>query len=215
MKIIQSPLSEKQYYKTEQPKRMIFLHHTVSGDGVAGDINWWQTTPERIATAYIVDRNGDVYQTFDDKYWAHHLGITTAQLKKFGSTVSNERINQISVGIEIDSWGGLTEKNGKWYNAGNKEMPVEKVEILDKPYRGFKAFEKYTKEQIQSVKELLLMLNKKYGIKLTYNDNIFEFNEKAVKGTWGLWSHTSVRPDKSDIYPSPDMIKMLKSLPQG
>lgn len=212
MKIIQSPLPDNQYYKVAQNKKIIVLHHTVSGDGVAGDISWWKTTPEKIATAYIVDRNGDVHQTFDDKYWAHHLGITTAQLKKFGSNVSNQRLNELSVGIEIDSWGGLTEKNGKWFNAGGKEMPSDKVAVLDKPYRGFKAFEKYTKEQIASVKDLLLMLSKKYSISLKYNDNMFEFNERAVKGYHGVWSHTSFRPDKSDVFPDKDLIAMLKTL---
>lgn len=212
MKIIQSPLPDNQYYKVEQPKKIIVLHHTVSGDSVIGDLNWWKTTPERIATAYIIDRNGDVYQTFDDKFWAHHLGITTAQLKKFGSTVSNERLNQLAVGIEIDSWGGLTQKNGKWINAGGKEMPIEKVEVLDKPYRGFKAFEKYTKEQIASVKELLLMLNQKYKIPLTYRPEMWEASREALVGTHGVFSHTSYRSDKSDVFPSKDLIAMLKTL---
>lgn len=212
MKIIQSPLPENQYYKVAQPKKIIVLHHTVSGEGVGSDVNWWKTTPERIATAYIVDRNGDVHQTFDDKYWAHHLGITTAQLKKFGSTVTNERLNQLSIGIEIDSWGGLTEKNGKWINAGGKEMPIEKVEVLDKPYRGYKAFEKYTKEQVQSVKELLLMLNKKYNISLKYRPEMWDVSKEALVGTHGVYSHTSYRSDKSDLYLSKDIINMLKSL---
>lgn len=212
MNIIQKTIPDIQYYKKEQPKKIIVLHHTVSGDSVDGDINWWKQTPERVATAYIIDRNGDIYQTFDDKYWAHHLGVTTAHLKKFGSTVTNERLNQLSIGIEIDSWGGLVEKNGKWYTSTNKEIPLDKIEILDKPYRGFKAFEKYTKSQIQSVKELLIHLNKKYGIKIQYNDDMFEFNEKATKGYHGLWSHTSFRPDKSDVAPQKDLISMLKTL---
>lgn len=212
MKIIKKEIKSNQYYSQVHPKKIIVLHHTVSGDGVEGDVNWWNNTSEKVATAYIIDRSGNIYQAFDDKYWAHHLGVTQSHLKSFKSTTTNQRLNEMSIGIEIDSWGGLTEKNKKWYNAVGKEMPLEKVIVLKKPYRGFRAFEKYTKEQIESVKELILHLNKKYGIKLDYFENMFEYNEKAVKGYHGIWSHTSFRPDKSDIYPDEDLIKMLKSL---
>ena len=40
----------------------------------------------------------------------------------------------------------------------------------------------------------------------------FEANPLTLNGYPGIWSHTSIRNDKSDISPQPNMIQMLKSL---
>jgi N-acetyl-anhydromuramyl-L-alanine amidase AmpD len=205
-------LKDHQYYKTEHPKKIIVLHHTVSGESVEGDVHWWSSTPERVATAFIIDRETGIYQLFKEKYWANHLGISAQTLKTFGSDVTNKRLNEISIGIEIDSWGGLIQKNGRWFSVTGKEIPLKNVQLYPKGYRGFFGFEKYTPKQIANLRELLLHLSAKWNIALNYHENIFEANAQALKGTWGVWSHVSYRPDKSDCHPQPELIAMLKSL---
>ena len=212
MKTINHNFPEAQYYKQEQTKRIIVLHHTVSGVGVTGDTNWWQQTPERVATPVILDREGTVHQIFSPKYWAHHLGIKSHMLRQMGSSVTNDRLNQISIGIEIDSWGGLIKKNGKFLTGAGTEIPACNVQEYPKGYRGFYAFEKYTTAQILSLRELLLQYSKDFGISLKYQEEMWDYNAKALKGTWGVWSHTSYRPDKSDAHPQPELIQMLKGL---
>lgn len=212
METVKLEFPENQYIAEETKKDKIVLHHTVSGPGINGDISWWKQTKDRVATSYIIDREGVIYEVFPDKYWAHHLGVTKAQLSKFNSKVSNETLNKTSVGIEIDSWGWLEKKDGKFYAGNGKEIDSDKVIILDNPYRGHKYFEKYTPQQIKSVVELVNYLCNKYEINYTYHDNMFEFNKEAINGEPGLWSHTSYRPDKTDIYPDPELIDQLKSL---
>ena len=212
MKAINHNFPEAQYYKQEQTKRIIVLHHTVSGVGVTGDINWWQQTPERVATPVILDREGTVHQIFSPKYWAHHLGIKSRMLRQMSSSVTNDRLNQISIGIEIDSWGGLIKKNGKFLTGAGTEIPACNVQEYPKGYRGFYAFEKYTTAQILSLRELLLQYSKDFGISLKYQEEMWDYNAKALKGTWGVWSHTSYRPDKADAHPQPELIQMLKGL---
>ena len=41
---------------------------------------------------------------------------------------------------------------------------------------------------------------------------MWNLNEDALKGEPGIWSHTSYRPDKSDVSPQENLIKMLKNL---
>ena len=213
MKIKQiSGFPTNQYFKQEMPKKIIVLHHTVSGVGIEGDVNWWKQTPERVGTPFIISREGEINQLFDEKYWIHHLGIKQHILNLFKSKVSNARLNQLSIGIELDSWGGLIKKNGKWFNYAGSEVKKENVQEYPNGYRGYFAFEKYTKAQIDSLKDLLLNLAFKYNIPTGYNSNIFEFNGNALKGTHGIWSHSSFRPDKSDCHPQPELINMLKSL---
>lgn len=212
MKIIQESFPESQYYKQAQPKKIIVLHHTVSGAGVTGDINWWKQTPERVGTPFIISREGKIHQIFDEKYWIHHLGIKQYMLNQFGSKVSNDRLNQLSIGIELDSWGGVVKRNGKWYSYTGIQIPDCDVQEYPKGYRGYYGFEKYTTPQLASLKELLNHLIAKHGIKKDYFPEMWDFNEKALKGYHGIWSHTSYRPDKSDCHPDPNLIQILKTL---
>ena len=40
----------------------------------------------------------------------------------------------------------------------------------------------------------------------------FDFNQAALNGAGGLWSHSNVRKDKFDLSPQPLLIEMIKSL---
>ncbi len=67
-------LENKDYIASETQKDLIVLHHTVGGTAKS-TIEYWKTDPNRIATAYVIERNGEVFEVFDPKYWAFHLGL--------------------------------------------------------------------------------------------------------------------------------------------
>ncbi len=213
MNIAEKTLPKNQYFQEETQKKIIVLHHTMSGAGVENDIAWWDSNSERVGTHYIIDRNGEVTRVVEDKYWIHHLGIKQSMLNQMGSNVTNTRLNQLSIGIEIDSWGGLVKnKEGKWITWTGKEVAPENVALYPNGYRGYYGYEKYTEEQINSVKELIIYLSEKHQIPKKYFPEMFDFNAKALKGYHGIWTHTSYRPDKSDCHPQPELIAMLKGL---
>jgi N-acetyl-anhydromuramyl-L-alanine amidase AmpD len=193
----------EQYYHEKHEKTQIVLHHTVSGKGQSGDINWWKSTPDHIATAFIVSRTGEIVQLFDEAKWAHHLGIKSADFRSFDLQPNNAGLNKGSIAIEIDSWGGLKSATDK---------KVDAVIEYPEKYRGFKYFEKYYDDQLEAVRKLLLHLCKKYSIPLTYHENMFEQNRGALGGMPGIWLHTSYRKDKSDCHPQPELIEMLQKL---
>lgn len=224
--IIHHKFSENQYYSKETEKSQIVLHHTVSGNSVDGDIRWWEQTPERVATCIIIARDGTIHTLFNSEKWAHHLGVKirvfdSLKIKRnFRRSVqsgkmyvsNNVELNEGAIGLEIDSWGGLEKKNGKYYRTGNKEISKDKVIDYGKEIRGFRYYEKYTDEQISSVKFLLKYWNDKYNIPLDYKEGIWDVSKKALTGEPGVWSHVSYRSDKSDCHPQPELISMLKSL---
>jgi N-acetyl-anhydromuramyl-L-alanine amidase AmpD len=212
--IITVDFPENQYYKEQTTKKVVVLHHTVSGQGVNGDISWWASTPDHVATAIIVGWDGKIYQLFSSLYWAHHLGTHAA---------NNVVLNQQSIGIEIDSWGALMRTNRLWYPAKWDEnlkqyvpntivKPIQNVQIYDNGFKGFYGYEKYTDAQIEAVRELLTYWNEKYGIPLDYHEDMWALNAKALNGDAGVWTHVSYREDKSDCHPQPELIQMLKSL---
>lgn len=212
MKIIQSNLKKGKYYDETQPKRIIVLHHTAGGSAQSS-IDWWNQNTNKVATAYVIDRDGTILQTFPDDKWASALGIKQAVFNKYGVSNINTRLDQISVQIEIANWGQLILKNGKYYNYVGREVPAEDVQKYDKPYKGEVYYEKYTDAQIKALEELILTLNNKYpSIKLDYNEDMWDVSKRALVGTWGIWSHTSFRSDKNDCHPQPNLIKMLKEL---
>ena len=212
--IITVDFPDDQYKKEETQKKQIVIHHTVSGQGVDGDISWWRQTTDRVGTAIIVGWDGKIYQCFSSKYWAHHLGTHAA---------NNTELNMASIGIEIDAWGGLVRTNRLWYpakwdetlkqNVANTAVrPITNVQVYEQPFKGFYGFEKYTDAQIEAVRKLLVFWSEKYSIPLGYNQDMWALSTKALSGQAGVWTHVSFREDKSDCHPQPELIQMLKSL---
>lgn len=213
MKTISHDFPESQYYREITAKKGIVLHHTVSADSVSGDIEWWKSTPERVATPIIIARDGGIHQLYSSQYWAHHLGIRQEHFKQFGLPSINTRLNKEFIGIELDSWGGLTKRDSRYYSFSGQEVKQEKVAYYEKGFRGYQYFERYTEAQLNSLKELLKYWGERYKIPLSYKGDImFDCNKRALSGESGIWAHVSFRPDKSDVHPQKELIDMLKSL---
>lgn len=192
---------KKEYFQEIFPKTQIVLHHTVSGDGVNGDISTWEGDPRRIATCIIVDRSGIPWQLFSSKHWAHHIAAGKETLEKY------------SIGIEIDNWGQLTPAlNGKFRNYYGQEIYAV-AQYYPQGFMGYNYYEKYTTAQIQTVGELLLYWRLMYGISLKYNEDMWNKTQNALSGKNGVWTHVSYRGSgKSDCHPQPELIEMLKTL---
>jgi hypothetical protein len=219
-KIKHVPLSESQYIKEETKKVQIVLHHTAgNSSGVATIKNWNSDDRGRIGTCVTISGkglskdtfDGEICQAFLSKHWAYHLGLQGDLFKSYG--VPYQNIDKISIGIEICNWGPLEKRDGKFYNYVNREVPADQVCELEKPYKGHKFYHAYTDAQIESTRQLLLYWNKIYNIPLDYNEaDLWNVSVNGLKAIPGIYTHNSYRKDKSDVYPCPRMIAMLKSL---
>jgi N-acetyl-anhydromuramyl-L-alanine amidase AmpD len=209
-KIVQARLKASQYFQEETPKNQIYLHHTAgSGDPVAV-ARYWDGPKERVATAFIIGANGTIVQCFSSREWSYHLGLKNAAFSNVG--VPYKPLDKFSVGIEVCNWGPLTEKGGKFYNYVGRPMDVSEVTKLDKPFKGHYYWHKYTDKQIESLRQLVVYLCETYDIPKDYDDDIWDLCKRAMKGEDGIYTHNSVRKDKSDMYPCPRVIEMLKNL---
>ena len=86
-------LSDAQYLQESSPKDLIVLHHT-AGASARSTFDWWQTgQPQRIATAYVVERDGTIFEVFDPRFWAFHLGLAG----------TGGHVGRRSIGIQMDS----------------------------------------------------------------------------------------------------------------
>jgi N-acetyl-anhydromuramyl-L-alanine amidase AmpD len=191
-------------------KNQIVMHHTVSGDNAQKVVDYWKKQPSLIGTSHLIDRQGKIYQVYDDSFWAGHVGDTTQDMAKFSLIPRN--CSKSSLGVELLSMGGLKMYHSKLLDAYGYAF---KGEVEQVSHRGYSYFEKYTTEQIQSLKELLLYWRDKYNIPLTMHggvSSIFDLQKEALNGTPGLYTHCSFRHDKSDLYPSDELMAMLETL---
>jgi N-acetyl-anhydromuramyl-L-alanine amidase AmpD len=119
--ILPLPLSEDQYVKQKTAKTHIILHHT-AGSTAAGAMAGWKATPQKIATSFIIDRDGSTFEAFSPDYWASHLGVK-----------GHSWLEKCSIGIEIVAWGHLTQKvkGGRYLSYTGKEVPPGEVVQID------------------------------------------------------------------------------------
>jgi N-acetyl-anhydromuramyl-L-alanine amidase AmpD len=207
--IINIPFGEDQYYKATYPKTQIVLHHTVS-NGTAYDVAaYWKSQADRVATAFIIDKAGEVYQLFDPRFYAGHVGDVDKEMLKHKLPIRS--CSKASIGIELINMGALTRKDDVIYDAYGKKFLGEYIHYPEK-FRGYEYFAKYTQDQIDALGTLLVYLSRTFDIPTDYNDDIWNVTKRALSGEKGIFSHTSFRSDKSDLHPQTEMITMLKSL---
>lgn len=220
--IIEKFLPKKEYFLETTEKNQIYLHHTVSpSNSIDGDFNWWLTDPSRVGCHFLIDRYGNIFQTVPLDYWIHHLGVSFKGNRvnnKYKTSKWNDYLNKHSIGIELDGAGGLSSKNGMWQSSYKKFIPTEDSIKLPSKFRNYEAFEIYHPTQLESLEKLLVYLLDKYPhIKeqckqVKDYSNIFDINKEALEGHIGIFTHVSVRSEKSDCFPFPPLINLLNNL---
>lgn len=222
-KITLSSLTPDQYFIDKTNKKQIYVHHTAGNSNPYEVIKWWQTTPERVGVSFVIGgaadaslkwKDGDIIQCFNTNSWCYHLGLTAAHLAAGNpGAQSNILLNQQSIGIEICSWGQLTQTSKGYTSYAGAIVSEGQVVTYALPYKGYKSYHKYSDAQLASLKELLQFLSQKWNIPTEYKgDEMFDVNPRALRGEPGIWTHTSVRPDKFDCHPQQELKDVLSSL---
>lgn len=169
-------------------------------------MSWWDQTKERVGTPYVIDRDGTIYECFDPKYWAYHLGIEG----------DDNKLEKETINIELVSAGWLTD--GYFYplypsKVAGKKIPEE--EIYEVKFRGYKQWHKYTDAQIENLCKLIAKLKRDFPT-IELPKKVVNFNEFDPtiyqEGKGGLHTHGNVREDKTDLFPQKNLIKALNSL---
>lgn len=213
-------LPTKNYYQDPQQKKAITLHHTNGWTVVKGTkdrpsmnhFNWWKSTDIHVSTAFSIDYKGNIYQHFDPKYWAYHIGL--GQQKNY--------LDKQSIGIEITNEGCLTKDNDKFYWYSGK-IPLPYNRPQDQPievkqgWRGYNWFAPYSLEQYESTLWLVKHLCNEFNIKKNFIPDC-EYHPNLLDGTFeGIYSHSNIRDypsdkPKWDLSPAFDFKKFLKEI---
>jgi hypothetical protein len=187
------------YFPTVEQKTGIAIHHTVGGTAKS-TFQYWAGNTEMVGTAYIIDRDGTIYEVFDPTAWAWQFGLKWPSAEKIA-------FEKRFIGIEIASEGGLVESNGQLYcfdTVSPKTLkPREEAFDCGKNYRGYRYFDKYQPAQITSLCSLIDWLCGQFPIPKKVPANPEEYRGEALKRFTGIIGHTMVRTDKTDPLPDP------------
>ena len=184
------------YFHEECRKDLIVLHFT-AGTSVGGALNHWESDPRRIATAFVVDVDGQIYQTFPPQFWAYALG-------KGVPTRNDERAIQ----IEMVNRGPLVRRDDQlcwWPKDFTTPFCLSKEENLyiEKLWRGYGYWTVYTAGQIRAVFQLTRYLCDRFQIpKAVPVDKIQVADVSFFSGWQGICGHQNFRSDKTDPGPA-------------
>ena len=227
-------LPTKEYLKGPTKKEFLFLHHTAGWHNPYDTIDQWgKDSRGQIATEFVLGGpsikgdnykfDGEIVKCIPDGGYGWHLGVNGSQ-----------KMHTNSVGIEVCNFGQLTKggytKSGKfivknpnkYYNYVGIEADDTQVVILNKKFRGYDAWHRYSDEQIESLRELILFIANRDSIDVRkglvdlikkVGVDAFDYNPDAFNGRIrGMWTHTNTRRDKFDMFPQQELIDMLLSL---
>jgi N-acetyl-anhydromuramyl-L-alanine amidase AmpD len=206
-------LPESCYWPQRVPKSLIVLHSTASSNARSVFDTWKSPSNGRVATAYIVERDGRIYEVFPPDCWAFHLGMRERNPGHY-----NDRR---SVGIEIVNPGPLRpDPDGgdtlNWWPK-NFRQPWCRLSETDKyvrrEYRGYGYYAAFTPEQEQAVRRLAAHLCRRFGIpfalppesrRMTCDPDFFcRFS--------GIAAHQNFRADKLDVGPAWNWNSLLEA----
>jgi N-acetyl-anhydromuramyl-L-alanine amidase AmpD len=190
-------LPAEEFFGGPEQKTGIAIHHTVGGSA-ASTFNWWKNDSQMIGTAYIIERDGTVFEVFDPAAWAWQFGLRWGRATKI-------RFERRFIGIELASEGGLIESEGTLYCFDRISQRTAKrwEEAFDfgEDYRGYRYFDRYEEAQIDALLELVERLCIQFQIKRRVPDGFIDCHGEALTAFEGIIGHAMVRKDKTDPVP--------------
>ncbi len=196
-------LPPSDYFEKITEKDLIVLHFT-AGRTAESAFHSWKKTPGRIATSCLVDVDGAIYELFDPRSWAYHLGIKGA----------NGRHDRRSIGIEIANVGPLRRSldDPTVLNWWPRDWTTRFCSLDDedkyvaRAYRGTEYFATFPEKQAESTAKLVHHLCERFEIPKLLSDKSrrAEYDMPFFSKHKGIATHSNFRPDKWDIGPAFD-----------
>lgn len=192
-----------EFFETAESKSGIAIHHTVGGSATS-TFKWWlqdrtkQGSRLKVGTAFIIDRDGTVFEVFDPTAWAYQFGLPWPATKKLA-------FEKRFIGIEIASEGALIESEGELYcfDRVSDRTRKARAEAFDfgRDYRGYRYFDRYEEAQAAALIELIDELCDRFSISRRVPDGFLDFYGDTLSRFDGIIGHTMVRNDKTDPLP--------------
>jgi N-acetyl-anhydromuramyl-L-alanine amidase AmpD len=209
----------KYYYAVEHPKQRVILHFTAGQ--LRSDLSALTRDNYHVSVAFVIARDGMIYQLFSSKYWSGHIG------KGIGNEGTGNAQDKCTIGIELSNYGYLTRRDGNletYYSrqkdVQGKESPADvycsldemtAYQKIDTAFRGQSYYASFTGEQMESLVILLRYLTNQYNIPRNFlpEPQRYQATEEVLSFK-GIVSHINYRSSgKWDIGPAFDWSRLI------
>lgn len=190
-------LTEKNYHKEIYDKTQIIIGHT-SQKGMLHYAGWiYRLNGKNKKTAnFTITKEGTVYQHYDPIHY---------------STFINNQQDKASISITLENMGwfrkdAMVDRYVDWLGDGYKK---NNEEVLNKRWRNYTYWDRYTEKQMKSLTELLIELCQTYNISKDFiGHNVFDENVDLFKG---ITFRSNYYQESTDVSPAFDM-EVLKNI---
>ena len=190
-------LNDSNFYKESYDKTQIIIGHTYRTNMLhfGGWINRLNGKNKKTAT-FTINKEGKIYQHYDPIYY---------------STFIDKEQDKSSISIVLENVGWfkkdvMVDRYVDWLGHNYKKDPND---ILVKNWRNYTYWDKYTKEQMDSVKYLVDKLCAEYNIPKDFiGHNVYDENVDLFKG---ITFRSNYYQEVTDVNPTFDM-ELLKNI---
>jgi LysM repeat protein len=200
------------YYPQAAPKDLIVLHFTAGGS-VAGAFAAWSATPSKVATAYIVDTDGTIYEVFPPQCWAYHLGLRGSAFQNGTQDRRAIAIEMVNVGPlrpdprnagQLNFWAPSDPRTGRPTFGTPFCQMAETERFVKTVYRGEQYYAAFPQGQVKSVAKLVRALANEFRIPMVLPpEERRDLCDVAYFSAFkGIASHQNFREDKFDVGPA-------------
>ena len=189
------PLSENNFYKEIYEKTQIVIGHNSRKDmrhyytwSNRKNGNYKKTAP------YSIDKEGNIYEHFDPKYYSDFL--------------NNEQDKcNISIVLVNEGWLKLNDMNVYVDWLGHTYS--KSIEPLNKNWRNYKYWSKYTDKQFESFNYLIEYLSNEFNIEKNFiGHNVYDENIDLFKG---VTFRSNYFKDITDVSPAFEFEKIKQN----
>ena len=212
------------YVSNPTEKRQIVVRHTGLRTGPNDRLAYLLETEKKLPASVIVAQNGEPLQCFASTYWGRHLGVKARTLAEHGfhdAGVRGDLLNQGSIAVELHSAGGLMFYRGQWYMTKvdptcgelepNLKRPMHREAVVKYAggYGGFEGYERYTKAQIDTLRQLLHYWSYEHSIPARGRADAWFGSREALAGAGGVFTMLSYQPDSTLVHPQDELRELL------
>ncbi len=207
------PNRSNYFYPATHTKERIVLHFTAGN--LRSDMQSLTTEGRHVSVAFVIARDGTIYQLFPSANWSGHIGAGV------GNQGTQNAQDKATIGIELSNYAYLVPRDGNLETIysrtpqNGKPGPVDEYCSLsntaaylkiNKPFREQSYYASYTPEQVESTVILLRYLTAKYNIPRQFLPEDKRYiTTNDVLTFKGIVSHVNYRPSgKWDIGPAFD-----------
>ena len=186
-------LSETNYHKVEYGKTQIVIGHNSRKDmrHFESWVNRRNGNYKR-TSAYTIDKDGTIYQHYDPKYYSDFLE-------------HEQDKNNIPITLVNEGWLMLDENNV--YVDWLGHIYSRNTDVLNRSWRDYRFWSKYTEEQMNSLNYLLQELCDEFNIEYTIKtNNVYDEDIDIFKG---ITFRSNYYQELTDVSPAFDIEKLM------